>query len=100
MTDGSTRCVEAHACEAAAVTNGSGQFWDDEHIEEHAPKGNTPMTLTFLGQKYESTGSELAPMTTPNLTGKYRGNTIEFSGDRCTTATQQTLTYRGIRYTR
>ena len=58
------------------------------------------MTLTFLGQKYETTGSEIAPVATPNLTGKYRGNTIQFSNSRVTTPAQHTLTYRGIRYSR
>ena len=57
------------------------------------------MTLTFLGQKYETTASEVA-QTTSNLTGKYRGNTIQFSNSRLATPIQQTLTYRGIRYSR
>ena len=57
------------------------------------------MTLTFLGQKYETATSEVAQMPT-TLTGKYRGNAIQFSSARLATPTQQTLTYRGIRYSR
>ncbi len=58
------------------------------------------MTLTFLGQKYETTASEIATVATSNITGKYRGNTIQFSNSRLATQIQQTLTYRGIRYSR
>lgn len=55
------------------------------------------MTLTFLGQKYETAASEIAPNPT-ELTGKYRGVSTKFSNARSANRSSVTLTYRGISY--
>lgn len=57
------------------------------------------MTLTFLGQRYEASTTELAPTPSP-LMGKYRGVPVPLSTQRAATRAPQTLTYRGIAYTR
>ena len=57
------------------------------------------MTLTFLGQRYETSTSELAP-TPSTVTGKYRGVPVQLSASRVATRTPQTLSYRGVTYTR
>ena len=57
-----------------------------------------PMTLTFLGQKYESADS--IPTLETNMTGLYRGAPVTFSGPRVVNRTSTQLTYRGVRYSR
>lgn len=57
------------------------------------------MTLTFLGQAYETTPIELAPIAS-KLAGKYRGVPVKFSHTQTSTHSDVTLTYRGIRYNR
>ena len=56
------------------------------------------MTLTFLGQKYESADS--IPTLETNMTGLYRGAPVTFSGPRVVNRTSTQLTYRGVRYSR
>lgn len=57
------------------------------------------MTLTFLGQRYESTCNELTSVET-DLTGKYRGNPVKISAARVATPAHVRLTYRGASYVR
>ncbi|MBF2028470.1 MAG: DUF4278 domain-containing protein [Oscillatoriales cyanobacterium C42_A2020_001] len=57
------------------------------------------MTLTFLGQKYESACIALNSVET-NLTGKYRGIATRFSESRPANIAKVHLTYRGVNYTR
>ncbi len=57
------------------------------------------MTLTFLGQRYEASTCELAPTASP-ITGKYRGVPVPLSTRRVATRAPQTLSYRGVTYTR
>lgn len=57
------------------------------------------MTLTFLGQAYEATQSEVAAMPS-ETTGMYRGTPMTFSHTQAVPRSNQTLTYRGIRYSR
>ena len=57
------------------------------------------MTLTFLGQTYEASTVEVAPVTS-TATGRYRGTPVQFSGSQVAPRANVTLTYRGIRYTR
>lgn len=55
------------------------------------------MKLTFLGQPYEATPIELAPVES-NLTGKYRGNPVQISTGRVALRASTQLTYRGVAY--
>lgn len=57
------------------------------------------MRLTFLGQSYESTCRETAPVES-EVTGKYRGTTMKISGARVATPAHVRLTYRGNSYVR
>jgi len=55
------------------------------------------MTLTFLGQPYQSTSSEVAQAATAQ-TGKYRGATVKFSAAHVAPRSNVQLSYRGTRY--
>jgi len=55
------------------------------------------MTLTFLGQPYQSTTSEVAQAATAQ-TGKYRGATVKFSAAHVAPRSNVQLSYRGTRY--
>jgi hypothetical protein len=57
------------------------------------------MRLTFLGQPYESTCNETAPVES-DMTGKYRGTVVKFSGSREASPAHIRLTYRGNSYVR
>ena len=57
------------------------------------------MTLTFLGQRYESTCNEVATVETA-VAGKYRGNPIKFAVSRATEPAHVRLSYRGVSYIR
>jgi len=57
------------------------------------------MTLTFLGQRYESTCNEVAAVET-ELAGKYRGNPVKISASRVSSPAHVRLTYRGASYVR
>ncbi len=60
------------------------------------------MTLTFLGQRYESTCLALNSVVAneTKLTGKYRGNPVRFSQPRAVNSANVHLTYRGVNYNR
>jgi len=55
------------------------------------------MTLTFLGQPYQSTSTEVAQAPTAQ-TGKYRGSTVHFSAARVAPRSNLQLSYRGHSY--
>ncbi|HIK14787.1 MAG TPA: DUF4278 domain-containing protein [Leptolyngbyaceae cyanobacterium M33_DOE_097] len=55
------------------------------------------MTLTFLGQPYQSTSTEVAQAPTTR-TGKYRGATVHFSAARVAPRSNLQLSYRGHSY--
>lgn len=57
------------------------------------------MTLTFLGQRYESTCMSVDSVET-NFSGKYRGIPTRFSQSRATNVANVHLTYRGVSYNR
>ncbi len=57
------------------------------------------MTPQFLGQSNAATTPAIAP-TASELTGQYRGNSVQFSGHQPAPRKQVTLTYRGICYDR
>jgi len=57
------------------------------------------MTLTFLGQPYETTATEISPIPSEQI-GQYRGATTRFSSSRVTSRTNVQLTYRGVSYVR
>jgi len=57
------------------------------------------MTLTFLGQPYETTATEILPIPSEQV-GQYRGATTRFSSSRVTSRTNVQLTYRGVSYVR
>lgn len=57
------------------------------------------MTLTFLGQRYESTCNEIASVET-EVTGKYRGNPVKIAAARAAAPAHVRLTYRGTSYVR
>ncbi|MDX2229961.1 MAG: DUF4278 domain-containing protein [Leptolyngbyaceae cyanobacterium bins.349] len=62
------------------------------------------MTLTFLGQRYESTYDnstcEEVATVRSEVIGKYRGNPIKFSTSRVAAPAHVRLTYRGTSYVR
>lgn len=61
------------------------------------------MTLTFRGQAYEVTSTEIASLhlgRDTELTGKYRGVSTCLSTNRSADPTALFLTYRGIAYRR
>ncbi|MCL6435094.1 MAG: DUF4278 domain-containing protein [Leptolyngbyaceae cyanobacterium HOT.MB2.61] len=57
------------------------------------------MKLTFLGQTYEATSTEMEanPVT---VTGRYRGHLVKFSDAHAGPRSDMSLTYRGVRYVR
>ncbi|HIK14014.1 MAG TPA: DUF4278 domain-containing protein [Leptolyngbyaceae cyanobacterium M33_DOE_097] len=55
------------------------------------------MTLTFLGNSYETLLSEVAQIPTAQ-TGKYRGATVHFTAARVAPRSNRQLTYRGNVY--
>ncbi len=55
------------------------------------------MTLTFLGQRYQATTTEVAHIPTTQ-TGKYRGANVTFSAGQMTASFNRQLTYRGVVY--
>ncbi len=55
------------------------------------------MTLTFLGQRYQATTTEVAHIPTTQ-TGKYRGANVTFSAGQMTASFNRQLTYRGVAY--
>lgn len=57
------------------------------------------MTLTFLGQRYESTCNEMAAAEIETM-GKYRGNPVKIPAARIVTPAHVCLTYRGVSYSR
>lgn len=57
------------------------------------------MKLTFLGQPYETTTSDVA-LEPSTLTGKYRGTPMRFSRSSTGNHDKLVLIYRGQPYTR
>ncbi len=57
------------------------------------------MTLTFLGQAYEANQSEVAAIRS-EVSGMYRGTPMTFARTQAAPRSNQTLTYRGIHYSR
>jgi len=72
----------------------------EKHLTTQLPVRISPMTLTFLGQKYEATMTAETASVEAELSGKYRGNAVTFSSPRSTAPANVALTYRGIRYSR
>lgn len=57
------------------------------------------MTLTFLGQAYETTIAEV-PAVHSERVGCYRGAPLRFSNAQVVPRASVRLTYRGVAYTR
>ncbi len=57
------------------------------------------MTLTFLGQAYETTIAEV-PAIHSERVGCYRGAPLRFSNAQVVPRASIRLTYRGVAYTR
>ncbi|HIK15888.1 MAG TPA: DUF4278 domain-containing protein [Leptolyngbyaceae cyanobacterium M33_DOE_097] len=57
------------------------------------------MTLTFLGQPYETNEIEISPLPSEQ-TGRYRGASTRFSTSRVAPRANVQLIYRGVSYAR